>query len=112
MSVAPQAHHRVLRRIDVVRYDERARNDATRQRLAIAHGYAHAVCEPMGTIRVCTTANAKELIERPADADLGSGEQASAEAEVRRARERVPGHPQSRVRPRVVVVLKQGRRLV
>lgn len=43
-------------------------HDAVRQRLAIAHGYAHAVCEPMGTIRVCTHANAKELIERRADA--------------------------------------------
>ena len=42
--------------------------DAIRQRLAIAHGYAHAVCEPMGTIRVCTSASAKELIERRADA--------------------------------------------
>ncbi len=40
--------------------------DAIRQRLAITHGYAHAVCEPMGTIRVC--ASAKELIERRADA--------------------------------------------
>jgi Zn-dependent peptidase ImmA (M78 family) len=38
------------------------------QRLAIAHGYAHAVCEPMGTIRVCTKANANELIERRAAA--------------------------------------------
>jgi transcriptional regulator with XRE-family HTH domain len=43
-------------------------HDAIRQRLAIAHGYAHAVCEPMGTIRVCTSASAKELIERRADA--------------------------------------------
>jgi transcriptional regulator with XRE-family HTH domain len=43
-------------------------HDAIRQRLAIAHGYAHAVCEPMGTIRVCTHANAKELIERRAAA--------------------------------------------
>ena len=43
-------------------------HDAVRQRLAIAHGYAHAVCEPMGTIRVCTNANAKELIERRAAA--------------------------------------------
>ena len=39
-------------------------HDAVRQRLAIAHGYAHAVCEPMGTIRVCSIANARELIER------------------------------------------------
>jgi transcriptional regulator with XRE-family HTH domain len=39
-----------------------------RQRLAIVHGYAHAVCEPMGTIRVCTNANVKELIERRAAA--------------------------------------------
>jgi Zn-dependent peptidase ImmA (M78 family) len=38
------------------------------QRLAIAHSYAHAVCEPMGTIRVCTKANANELIERRAAA--------------------------------------------
>jgi transcriptional regulator with XRE-family HTH domain len=43
-------------------------HDAIRQRLAIAHGYAHVVCEPMGTIRVCTNANAKELIERRAAA--------------------------------------------
>jgi transcriptional regulator with XRE-family HTH domain len=43
-------------------------HDAARQRLAVAHGYAHAVCEPMGTIRVCTHANAKELIERRAAA--------------------------------------------
>jgi transcriptional regulator with XRE-family HTH domain len=39
-----------------------------RQRLAVAHGYAHAVCEPTGTIRVCGNANAKELIERRAAA--------------------------------------------
>jgi Zn-dependent peptidase ImmA (M78 family) len=38
------------------------------QRLAIAHSYAHTVCEPMGTIRVCTKANADELIERRAAA--------------------------------------------
>ena len=38
------------------------------QRLAIAHSYAHAVCEPMGTIRVCTKVNANELIERCAAA--------------------------------------------
>ena len=44
------------------------KHDAVRQRLAIAHGYAHAVCEPMRTIRVCTNANAKELIERRAAA--------------------------------------------
>jgi transcriptional regulator with XRE-family HTH domain len=37
-------------------------HDAVRQRLAIAQGYAHAVCEPMRTIRVCTNANIKELI--------------------------------------------------
>jgi transcriptional regulator with XRE-family HTH domain len=43
-------------------------HDAVRQRLAIAHGYAHAVCEPTDTIRVCTNANAKELIERRAAA--------------------------------------------
>jgi transcriptional regulator with XRE-family HTH domain len=43
-------------------------HDAVRHRLAIAHGYAHAVCEPMGTIRVCANANAKELLERRAAA--------------------------------------------
>jgi transcriptional regulator with XRE-family HTH domain/Zn-dependent peptidase ImmA (M78 family) len=43
-------------------------DDAARQRLAIAHGYAHAVCEPMGTIRVCTKTNGNELIERRAAA--------------------------------------------
>jgi transcriptional regulator with XRE-family HTH domain len=43
-------------------------HDAVRQRLAIAHGCAHAVCEPTGTIRVCANANAKELIERRAAA--------------------------------------------
>ena len=43
-------------------------HDAVRQRLAIAHSYAHAVCEPMGTIRVCTRANGNELIERRAAA--------------------------------------------
>ena len=43
-------------------------HDAVRQRLAIAHGYAHAVCEPIGTIRVYTKANANELIERRAAA--------------------------------------------
>jgi hypothetical protein len=43
-------------------------HDAIRQRLATAHGYAHAVCEPIGTIRVCTNANSKELIERRAAA--------------------------------------------
>jgi len=42
--------------------------DAVRQRLAIAHGYAHTVCDPIGTIRVCTKANANELIERRAAA--------------------------------------------
>jgi transcriptional regulator with XRE-family HTH domain len=47
-------------------------HDATRQRLAIAHGYAHAVCEPMGTIRACTSANAKELLEQRADACAGA----------------------------------------
>jgi transcriptional regulator with XRE-family HTH domain len=41
-------------------------HDAGRRRLGIAHGYAHAVCEPMGTIRVCTKTNANELIERRA----------------------------------------------
>ena len=43
-------------------------HDAVRQRLAIAHGYAHAVCEPTGTTRVCANANAQELIERRAAA--------------------------------------------
>ena len=43
-------------------------HDAVRQRLAIAHNYAHAVCEPSGMIRVSTNANAKELIERRAAA--------------------------------------------
>ncbi len=43
-------------------------HDAVRHRLAMAHGYAHAVSEAMGTIRVCTNANAKELIERRASA--------------------------------------------
>ena len=43
-------------------------HNEVRQRMAIAHGYAHAVCEPMGTIRVCGKANAKELIERRAAA--------------------------------------------
>jgi transcriptional regulator with XRE-family HTH domain len=47
-------------------------HDAVRQRLAIAHGYSHAVCESMGTIRVCANANAKELVERPADACAGA----------------------------------------
>jgi Zn-dependent peptidase ImmA (M78 family)/transcriptional regulator with XRE-family HTH domain len=45
--------------------------DAGRQRLAIAHGYAHAVIEPAGTVRVCMHANAKELLERRADAFAG-----------------------------------------
>jgi transcriptional regulator with XRE-family HTH domain len=43
-------------------------HNAVDQGLAIAHSYAHAVCEPMGTIRVCTKANANELIERRAAA--------------------------------------------
>src|SRR4051794_9610284 len=43
-------------------------HDTVRQRLAIAHGYAHAVCEPVGSIRVCTKGNANELIERRAAA--------------------------------------------
>ena len=43
-------------------------HDSLRHRLAIAHGYAHAVCEPMSTLRVCTSANAKELVERRAAA--------------------------------------------
>jgi len=38
------------------------------QRLAIAHAYAHAVCEPKRTTRVCGKANAGELIERRAAA--------------------------------------------
>jgi len=46
--------------------------DAGHQRLAIAHGYAHAVIEPAGTVRVCMHANAKELIERRADAFAGA----------------------------------------
>ena len=45
-----------------------ATHDAVRQRLAIAHGYAHVVCDPMGTTRACTKANANELIERRAAA--------------------------------------------
>jgi Zn-dependent peptidase ImmA (M78 family) len=49
-----------------------ARFDAARQRLAIAHGYAHAVIEPPGTVRVCMHANAKELIERRTDAFAGA----------------------------------------
>jgi Zn-dependent peptidase ImmA (M78 family)/DNA-binding XRE family transcriptional regulator len=49
-----------------------AKFDAVRQRLAIAHGYAHAVIEPAGTGRVCMHANAKELIERRADAFAGA----------------------------------------
>jgi len=49
-----------------------AKFDVGRQRLAIAHGYAHAVIEPAGTVRVCTHANAKELIERRADAFAGA----------------------------------------
>jgi Zn-dependent peptidase ImmA (M78 family)/DNA-binding XRE family transcriptional regulator len=49
-----------------------AKFDAVRQRLAIAHGYAHAVMEPAGTGRVCMHANAKELIERRADAFAGA----------------------------------------
>lgn len=49
-----------------------AKFDAPRQRSAIAHGYAHAVIDPAGTIRVCTHANAKELIERRADAFAGA----------------------------------------
>jgi Zn-dependent peptidase ImmA (M78 family)/transcriptional regulator with XRE-family HTH domain len=43
-----------------------------RQRWAVAHGYAHAVLDPAGTIRVCTHANAKELIERRADVFAGA----------------------------------------
>ena len=46
--------------------------DAIRQRLVIAHGYGHAVIEPVGTVRVCTHANAKELIERRADTFAGA----------------------------------------
>jgi Zn-dependent peptidase ImmA (M78 family) len=49
-----------------------AKFDAARQGLAIAHGYAHAVVEPAGAVRVCMHANAKELIERRADAFAGA----------------------------------------
>jgi Zn-dependent peptidase ImmA (M78 family)/transcriptional regulator with XRE-family HTH domain len=45
-----------------------ARHDRVRQRFAMAHGYAHAVFASPGTTRACTRANAKELIERRADA--------------------------------------------
>jgi hypothetical protein len=46
-------------------------------------------------------------------ADLGIGPQASPEAKVRRACAGVPGHPGSRVRPRVVAIaLEPGRRVV
>jgi len=45
-----------------------ARHDGIRQRFAIAHGYAHAVFEHAGITRAWTRANAKELIERRADA--------------------------------------------
>ena len=48
-----------------------ARHDAVRQRFTIAHGYAHALFESPATVRVCTHANAKELIERRADAFAG-----------------------------------------
>jgi transcriptional regulator with XRE-family HTH domain len=43
-------------------------HDPIDQRLAIAHSYAHAVCEPMAAIRVCTNASTTELIERRAAA--------------------------------------------
>jgi transcriptional regulator with XRE-family HTH domain len=43
-------------------------HDPVNQRLAIMHSYAHAVCEPLGAIRVCGKANADELIERRAAA--------------------------------------------
>jgi transcriptional regulator with XRE-family HTH domain len=49
-----------------------AKLDAARQRLAIAHGYAHAIIEPVGMVRVCMLANAQELIERRADAFAGA----------------------------------------
>lgn len=49
-----------------------SKHDAKRQRFAIAHGYAHAVIERAGTIRVCTHAKTKELIERRADAFAGA----------------------------------------
>lgn len=49
-----------------------AKHDVERQRFAIVHGYAHAVIESAGTIRVCTHANAKELNERRADAFAGA----------------------------------------
>ena len=47
-------------------------HDPVRQRLASAHGYAHAVFESMGAIRACTNANAKELVERRSDAFVGA----------------------------------------
>src|SRR5262249_36192446 len=43
-------------------------HDVVRQRLAIAHGYPPAVGDPIGTTRVCTKANAGDLIERRAAA--------------------------------------------
>jgi len=43
-------------------------HDPVRQRYAIAHAYAHAVFEPVGTVRACTSANEKELVERRAAA--------------------------------------------
>lgn len=46
--------------------------DAEHRRLAIAHGYAHAVLECTSTVKVCTHTNAKELIERRADAFAGA----------------------------------------
>jgi transcriptional regulator with XRE-family HTH domain len=49
-----------------------ARHDGVHQRLAIAHSYAHAVFERPGATRACTRANAKELIERRADAFAGA----------------------------------------
>ncbi len=48
------------------------RHDGVRQRFAIVHGYAHALFERLGTTRACTRANARELIERRADAFVGA----------------------------------------
>jgi hypothetical protein len=46
--------------------------DVEHRRLAIAHGFAHAVLDRTSTVRVCTRTNAKELIERRADAFAGA----------------------------------------
>lgn len=45
-------------------------HDEVRRRFAIAHAYAHVLFE--GTTRACTHTNAKELIERRADAFAGA----------------------------------------